>query len=327
MNRPEPGLDKDQIERVVAAATRAPSLLNCQPWRFVAGADRIDVFAVPERGPASVDPTGRERFLSLGAAVLNLRLAIAALGLAPAVHLMPSAEDRTHVARVSIGGRQRQGELEGPLSDAIEKRQCSRVPFTDELVRDEEFLHLQDAAAAEGAWLDVATGIHRTLVLDVLHEADLIQRADPRLVNDFAAWTTTRANPALGIPPQSLGPRPHSPGAAVRDMTLGSDGKVAGRGVAEFEGRGMLAVLLTTGDAAVDWVRGGMALERVLLTATVLGLSTGILSHGTEVVDLRPLVRDPSSRWRHPQVVVRFGHGDAMPATPRLPVSEVLELR
>ncbi|HEY5032480.1 MAG TPA: nitroreductase, partial [Actinomycetes bacterium] len=133
--------------------------------------------------------------------------------------------------------------------------------------------------------------------------------------------------PALGIPPQSLGPRPHSPGAAVRDMTLGSDGKVAGRGVAEFEGRGMLAVLLTTGDAAVDWVRGGMALERVLLTATVLGLSTGILSHGTEVVDLRPLVRDPSSRWRHPQVVVRFGHGDAMPATPRLPVSEVLELR
>jgi hypothetical protein len=324
MNRPEFGLDKDQIERVVAAATRAPSILNCQPWRFVAAADRIDVFAVPERGPGSVDPTGRERFLSLGAAVLNLRLAITALGHAPAVHLMPSADDRTHVARVSIGGPQRQGDLEGPLYDAIERRQSSRLPFTDELVRDEEFLHLQDAAAAEGAWLDVATGIHRTLVLDVLHEADLIQRADPRLVDDFAAWTTTRANPALGIPPQSLGPRPHSPGAAVRDMTLGSDGP--GRGVAQFEDRGMLAVLLTTGDNAVDWVRGGIALERVLLTATVLGLSTGILSHGTEVVDLRPLVRDPSSRWRHPQVVVRFGHGDAMPATPRLPVSEVLEL-
>jgi len=53
MNRPEFGLDKDQIERVVASATRAPSILNCQPWRFVAAADRIDVFAVPERGPAA----------------------------------------------------------------------------------------------------------------------------------------------------------------------------------------------------------------------------------------------------------------------------------
>jgi hypothetical protein len=123
---------------------------------------------------------------------------------------------------------------------------------------------------------------------------------------------------------ESLGPRPLDPTAPVRDLALGQH--LPGRPAAEFESSALLGVLLTAGDEPVDWLRGGMALERVLLTATTRDLSVGILSHATEEVDLRQVVRDPLTRWRHPQIVLRFGYGEPMPATPRRPVSEVLEI-
>ena len=85
-------------------------------------------------------------------------------------------------------------------------------------------------------------------------------------------------------------------------------------------------MLLSTGDAAADWLRAGMALERVLLTATVRGLSVGLLSQVTELPELRRLVRDPMSAWRHPQMVLRLGYGDTPPPTPRLPLDDVLEI-
>ncbi len=316
-------LDREQIDAVVMAACQAPSILNSQPWRFRAQGSDIDVFAVPERSPAVLDPSSRETLLSLGASLLNLRLAVSALGRMPGVQFLPSPEDRTHVARLRVGGPGRISELERPLYEAIGTRRTSRAPFTDEHVPEEQFAHLQDAAAAEGGWLDPATGLHRRTVLEVLHEADSAQRSDPVLVREVARWTGDRYHPDIGIPQDALGPRPRNPSAAVRDLTLGAS---RDRDSAVFENAGLLAVLLTTGDTAADWLRGGLALERVLLTATHLGLSVGLLSHGTEVVSLRPLVRDPGSRWRFPQIVLRFGHGPTGPATPRLPLSDVLDV-
>jgi nitroreductase len=236
---------------------------------------------------------------------------------------MPDPDDPTHAATVTVGGPEQLSEFERPLYDAIPARRSSRMPFTPEPVRDEEFLHLQDAAVTEGAWLDPVTGLHRRLVLQILHEADRDQRGQARVLDEMRHWTVDRANPDIGIPVESLGPLPYNARAVVRDMALG---QAPPRASAEFEVDALLAVLLTTGDHPIDWLRAGMAMQRVLLAAQTMGLSAGVLSHGTEAADLRPLVRDPSSRWRHAQIILRFGHGEKMPATPRLPVDDVLEL-
>jgi hypothetical protein len=238
---------------------------------------------------------------------------------------MPSPLNRSVVARVRLGGATQLPAADRALYEAIPSRRSSRVPFSDEPVSYEDVGHLQDAAAVEGANLDPATGWHRTAVVEALHDADQEQRTDPSIVSDVRGLTVARERSDVGIPEESLGPRPLDPSAPVRDMALGQH--VAGRPAAEFETAGLLAVLLTTGDEPKDWLRAGMALERVLLTATVRGLSAGILSHATEAIDLRQVVRDPSSRWRHPQIVLRFGHGAGeMPPTPRRPLDEVLEI-
>lgn len=317
-------LTREEVEAVVAAAAAAPSVLNCQPWRFHAYDSVIDVHAASDTAPLVVDPMCREVYLSVGAAVLNLRLALAAQGHVAAVQLMPTPLDHMLVARVRVGGAASLSPIEQTLFEAIPKRRSSRMPFSDREVSYEDLGHLQDAAAVEGAHLDPATGWHRAAVVEAMHDADQAQRSDPAIVHDVRSLTLGRERADVGIPIESLGPRPLDPKAAVRDLALGQH--LAGRPAVEFETSALLGVLLTTGDDQVDWVRAGMALERVLLTAASRGLSVGILSHVTEAVDLRQIVRDPTTGWRHPQIVLRFGYGEEMPPTPRRPLSEVLTI-
>jgi hypothetical protein len=323
--RTQPELDARTAEVVVAAAAAAPSILNSQPWRFHATADRIDVFVVPARVPALLDTGRREVHLSIGAALLNLRLALAAAGMAGTVELVPSALDPNFVATIRIAGRTALTDDERALYEAIPDRRSNRLPFTGAMVPYEEFDRLQEAAAIEGARLEATTGLHRAVVTDALHEADRIQRNDRALVDEVTLWTVDRAGREdVGIPTELLGPVPRDPKALVRDLALGR--AVGDRESADFEEQSLMGVLLTSGDERADWLRGGMALERVLLTATARGLCVGLLSQATEVPELRHLARDSASAWRHPQIVLRFGYGQTQPASPRLPLSGVLEI-
>jgi hypothetical protein len=167
--------------------------------------------------------------------------------------------------------------------------------------------------------------LHLKVVSGAVREADRVQRENTELVDDAELWTLHRGGREdVGIPTELLGPRPSDPSALVRDFAFGH--ATGDRPTADFEKSALVAVLLTTGDERADWLRGGMALERVLLAATARGLSVGLLSQATEVDDLRQLVRDPMTRWRHPQIVMRIGYGETPPPTPRLPLGDLLEV-
>ena len=84
-----------------------------------------------------------------------------------------------------------------------------------------------------------------------------------------------------------------------------------------------VAVLCTTGDDRLHWLRAGVAMQRVLLTATAHGLATTVLTQPIEVPWTRVQLgapRDP----RMPQVVLRFGFGPRTAATPRRALADVL---
>ena len=60
----------------VRTATFAPSIHNTQPWRFRVRDNGIDVYADWRRRLDVIDPNGRQLIISVGAAIMNLRLAI-----------------------------------------------------------------------------------------------------------------------------------------------------------------------------------------------------------------------------------------------------------
>ena len=64
----------------VRAAIKAPSIHNTQPWLFLLGPDGIEVHSDLSRRLPAIDPTGRGMHISLGAAVFNLRVALAYRG-------------------------------------------------------------------------------------------------------------------------------------------------------------------------------------------------------------------------------------------------------
>jgi hypothetical protein len=114
------------LRRLIGAAILAPSPHNAQPWLFVVGPHRVDLFADRSRSTGAVDPFGRELQVGLGAALENLVLAARANGFAPSVSLLPAGADSTHVARVDLV---RSAIRRSDLYVQIPHRHTNRYPF------------------------------------------------------------------------------------------------------------------------------------------------------------------------------------------------------
>lgn len=317
-------LTRDELETVVSAAVRAPSVLNTQPWKFRASGSAIDVWADPTRSLGHLDPQGRELLMSCGAAVLNLRLAVAALGRAVSHRLLPQPSEPTWVANVQVGGRYEPTAAERRLHAAIPNRRASRHPFDRVDVPDEVVTRLAEAAGAEGARLEAPPTWHRAALAKLVRDADRRQRDNPDVVQDIRQWTGDGATATEGVPTDHFGPKAADPTSLVRDFSLGHH--VPDRESKDFGEEGLLLVLLTDHDGPIDRVRAGQALERVWLEATDAGVSLTMLTQPKEVPELRPWLRDPSSPWGSPQALLRIGYGPTPPATSRRPLTEVLEV-
>ncbi len=318
---PKP-LSVRDVEDAVAAAVLAPSVLNSQPWLFRSTGVGIEVLADGSRGAVHLDPTGRELLISCGAALFNLRLALAALRREVEVDLLPDALRPDLLGVVRVVGDHEMSDDEQRLFDAIPNRRTSRQPFDDRQVPDGVIASLHGAAAQEGARLERPPSWQRVAISRLVHDADIAQRDRSDVVDDVRSWTTDRPDEGSGIPVENLGPRARVHTSLVRDFSM--SGHVPERSVADFDDEALLLVLLTDGDSAADRLTAGLALERVLLEATAAGVSTALLSQPTEVPELREWLRDPGGAWGYPQSLLRLGYGEQPPPAPRRPISEVL---
>lgn len=322
-------MSRIELDAVVAAATRAPSILNTQPWRFRASGeesdqfDVIDLWADSSRKLAELDPRGREMLISCGAALFNLTLAVAALGRSNTCELFPDENHPEWLASVVLQGKHRTSEEEDALFSALQARRTSRQPFDRDDVSPSIIARLQRAAEQEGTRLDEPPDSQQANVVALLHEADAAQRNDEALVAEVQTWVGQDAPRGAGIPANRLGPRPKGPSHPVRDLSLGAS--VPDRGRARFPHPGKLLLLLTRSDTPMDQINAGQALERIWLTATVEGIAVALHTSPTEVPELRPLLRDPDSAIGVPQIVLRLGYGPTPEPTPRRGVVDVLE--
>lgn len=319
-------LSPAQVEAVLTAAAAAPSNHNTQPWRFRCLPDAIELHGDPSRALPAADPEHRELRLACGAALLNMRLAIAALGRQPLVELHAESSDPWRLAVVTIGTAMSASAAEVALARVIHGRRTNRRPFVDAPIQPSFVASLRAAATAEQAVLVVVQESAQLERLGaIVHAAQRIQEDDPAFQQEWAQWVGRSDGHLDGVPISSAGPAPEPHDRWVlRDFATGAGRRrVAGK---DFESEPLLAVLCSHHDLPLGQVQAGQAMERVLLTATTHGLAVSFLSQPVEVATKRGELRTLLGGRLWPQIVLRIGYGSPTPPTPRRPPAELLLL-
>lgn len=329
------------LRPVIELASLAPSVHNTQPWRFAWDGRAVHVLEDVTRSLPVLDPKGRERIISCGAAVLHARLALAELGHSCRTALLPDPARPELLATLSVHGRAEPSEQERALARAIPRRATDRDPYDVRPVPDDVRDALRRAAELEGAWLRFIgpDGSDDAVELQVLlSSADDAQRGNPAYLRELAAWR--RDQPHEGVPSRALPSVPSAWRAStwvVRDFDAGAArGSAHARPVSAPPGAQQtdpppaehpaVLVIGTGGDTREDWLVAGQALGRVLLEATLAGVGAQPLTQVLEVPVLRSRMRHALHVVGHPQMLLRVGYGSVGPVSRRRPVEDVVGL-
>jgi len=264
------GVLLDEIDFLLATARQAPSPTDRRPWRFRARLGHLELLTARHPGGpgALVGPdSDRQDVIACGAALFNLRLAAAHVGVEPVVTLVPEPEDPGLLARLGSGGLREPHQHEEDLLAAVPRRHTRRTSFTRADLPSELLHDLAAAAAAEGVTMVSVTGGRALEVLD-----EQLTEAGRHVEHD----------PASGA-----GLRVPWPGAQVST--------------------GRLEILTTAGDTAADRLRAGQALQRLLLTATNFWVAARFFTLALEDPLGRERIRSEVCGGRFPQVVLELG--------------------
>ncbi|WP_406209296.1 nitroreductase family protein [Kitasatospora sp. NBC_01560] len=325
---PTLALDAAALEKLVSAAVAAPSIHNSQPWHFRLDPEIsvLEVRAVRERAVPAADPQGRAMHISVGAAVLNLRVAARHLGWAPEVRLLPDPAEPDLFATVRLDAAS-PVRLPGSeaLYAAVWRRHSIRTPFTDRPVPPDVLDRLVTAAAAEGTVLHLPGRAETARLLELTAEAERRNTTDAAQRTESRNWVRSGDVPPYGIPAHALGPQDRGGRLPMRDFAALRPAEH--QRPATFEHEPLLAVLTTDNDRPEDWLRTGLGLEHVLLTATVHEVRASLLHQVMEWPELRREAREPHTGPECVQMLIRLGYGPEGTPTPRLAAAEVLDPR
>ncbi|WP_275291034.1 nitroreductase [Amycolatopsis sp. La24] len=231
----------------------------------------------------------RDQAMSCGTALANLELAVRVLGRRAEITVLPDPEQTDIVARVEAAEPLPPTDQELQRYGAIMVRRSHRGAFTGLPVRAEQTARVAAAAATTGAEAIRLDGVER-LARFFGHAA--------RTLQGEAAGTWFAALPPVG--PELF---------LLRERL-------------ETE---TVLLFTTPGDARIDHIRAGYALERCWLEGVTLGLSGAVLTQPLRVPEVRSTLCGDYRLAGFPQALLRLGRSARVaPASLRRGVAEVL---
>jgi hypothetical protein len=329
-------VDEQDWTQIVAAATRAPSIHNTQPWRFVAGPDRLEVYLDTERALPVLDPTGRQQIISCGSAVEFAAVALVAAGSAVEVDLLPDG-DEDHLATLRVTGARAPSDEDRQLAAAIDRRHTIRAAFEPRAVPEELLDRLQREAGTHGTWFKPITRSEEEVAtVFLISRAEEIEQSDPAYVAELRSWMRTDPGAVDGVPVEAVpsdDPRLRPSNWLIRDFVVGDrsehsaflSGGDPDAPPPDVE-RPTVVLMGTESDDRYAWLLAGRALGRVLLHATAAGVAASPLTQALDWPATRTQLKARLSLIGHPQMLLRMGFApDATGAVSgRRPVADVL---
>jgi hypothetical protein len=325
---PDTMVETKVIRDAVRLACRAPSLHNSQPWRWIVEDDTVHLFLAPRQVVRSTDSSGREAIISCGAVLDHFQVAMAAAGWTAKVSRFPNPSNLLHVAAIDFSPMEFVTEGHRRRADAILLRRTDRLPFAALPDWNSFEPELRSTVDSELVRMDVIADELRPQLAEASQLTESLRLYDSWYHAELQWWTAPFTI-TEGIPHSSLVSAAESDRVDVGRVFPVTHHRE--RRLEISEDRSKIAVLSTYDGNHESVLRCGEMLSAVLLDATMAGLATCTLSHITEVPASREIVAHLIGQPTTPQVLVRVGLAPAMedipPATPRRPLSEVLEVR
>ena len=330
-------MDEQGWSQVVAAATRAPSIHNTQPWRFVAAPDRLDVYLDTERALPVLDPTGRQQIISCGSAIEFAVVALAAAGHAAEVDLLPDDADPDRLATVRVTAPREASDEDRALAAAIDRRHTVRAAFQPRAVPGGLVDRLQREAASFGAWFKpIARSEEEVATVFLIARAEEMEQSDPAYLAELESWMRTDPGAVDGVPVEAVpsdDPQTRPSNWLIRDFVVGQRGEQQLFRAADDPDapppdveRPTVVLMGTDDDDRYAWLLAGRALGRVLLRATAEGVAASPLTQALDWPATRSRMQSRLSLVGHPQMLLRMGYPPEQtgPVSGRRPVGEVL---
>jgi molybdopterin/thiamine biosynthesis adenylyltransferase/nitroreductase len=289
---------------IAAAAIRAPSGGNAQPWTVRGRADSVTI-GIATQHTSAMDVAYRGSAVAVGAAVFNARVAAAALHVLGPVSWAVSDGSTPLAATLELGHGE-DAELE-QLYQSMLRRETSRHLGVPHPITDDIVAALDLAARNEGARLSLLVARDDIdLAATAFAECDRIRYLTPRLHNELISelrWPGSDSMDA-GIDVRSL--ELDAGSLAVLDILKRRDvmallarwraGEALGDDARQRLGSASaLGVVTVRGSQLIDFARGGSAVEAVWIAAERLGLAVQPISpvflhavHQGELHDLSP---------------------------------------
>jgi nitroreductase len=285
----------------------------------------VHLYANYDRHLPQIDPGRRDLLLSCGVALQHFTVALAALGWRCHVHRFPNPAEPEHLASIVIGARGTSSEQDIALAAAIPRRRTDRRWYSSWPVPAGDIALMAARAARAGVAL-------RRVPMpgplsDLVAEAVRAHAADPEYLAELSMWSG-RYGSLAGVPARST-PVPDAD-ATVPARVFANPVLPQPAGADARSDAGVMVALATATDDALAQLRAGEATGVVLLTATALGLSTCPVTEPLEIESTRASVRSTVlGDDGYPQMLLRIGwapiNADPLPATPRLPLEDVVQ--
>ncbi|PXX07379.1 Rv1355c family protein [Mycolicibacterium moriokaense] len=269
-------------EMVAAAAARAPSGGNAQPWHIDARDGSVFIRLAPEYS-TTMDVRYRASAVALGAATFNARVAAAAHGLVgnAEFHSGDEASPLSAMVHLAAGSDPELTPLyEAMLSRETNRWRGERVPIPSQTLE-----LLCSVARSEGARLQILSGsaeIERTAA--ILAATDRIRYLTPRLHAEMFAELRSPGDPSpeSGIDVRSLELDPVDlemldilrRSEVMANLAAWGAGSALGEDTYErVTASAAVGVISVCGQSLSDYARGGSAVESVWIRGQQHGLA------------------------------------------------------
>lgn len=308
---PEPAsAPTDVVDTLAAAAVRAPSGGNAQPWRIATGRDGMVIEIAPEH-TSTMDVAFRGSAVAIGAAVFNARVAAAAHGKYASVHYTQDCPAPLRATLRLDSALPHPDQELAPWYSAMLNRETNRHRGQATPITDATRAMLRTIAERHGGRLRLLTDrADIDSAGTILAAADRIRYLTPRLHADMTSelrWPGEPLDSGIDVVSLELDPgalltldilrRPE----VMATLAAWDGGAALGADTRDrLRCSAALAVVTVTGTDLADYARGGAAAEAVWVAAQDRGLAVQPMSPVFLYAHTRDELRTLSEEFARP---------------------------